>query len=171
MIGPVIARFMRAFEAHNAINVKTVKIYFQTSPGVPGKDKRGIEGLDYQVMCEGIPIQGDKTDKNGLAKVRIAPGVTTTLRILGSEYEVSLLGGLHPIEQMRGVQQRLTMLGYKTGPLHVDGRLAKTYNNPDIVTERTMLEFQADHGLFPDAMFGTKSEKVLKKIMKDSKAE
>ncbi len=171
MIGPVIARLLRVAKAHNSINVKTVKIYFQTSPGVPGKDKRGIEGLDYQVMCEGIPIQGDKTDKNGMAKVRVAPGVRTILKILGSEYEVSLIGGFRPIEQMRGVQQRQAILGYKIGLLHGDNRRANTYNNPNEDAERAILNFQADNDLFPDAMFGPKSEKALKKVMKNSKAE
>lgn len=171
MIGHVIARLLRVAMAHNSINVKTVKIYFQTSPGVPGKDKRGIEGLDYQVMCEGIPIQGDKTDKNGLVKVRVAPGVTTTLHILGSEYEVSLLGGHHPVEEMRGVQQRLTMLGYHTGALHGDNRRADTYENPNEETEREILNFQADHSCFPDAMFGPKSMKALKGVMKKSKGD
>lgn len=170
MIGPVIARFMRAFEAHNAINVRTVDIYFQSYPGAPNV-KRGVQGLDYEVLADGLPIQSGQTGDNGRIEVRVAPGVTTILKILGSEYDVSLIGGFHPIEEIRGVQQRLELLGYNPGPLHGDNRRANTYNNRDEDTERAILNFQADSGLFPDAMFGSKSEKALKKVMKNSKAE
>lgn len=169
-MNPVIARIVRVFEAHNAINVRTVDIYFQSYPGAPST-KRGVQGLEYQVLADGILIQSGQTGDNGKVKVRVAPGVRTVLRILSSEYEVSLIGSFHPIEQMRGVQQRLAVLGYKIGHLHGDNRRADTYNNPDEDTERAILNFQADNDLTPDAMFGPKSEKALKKVMKNSKAE
>ena len=166
----VIARLLRLYEAFNTINLPTVDVYVQSAPGTPNI-KRGVKGLDYQVLIGGFPMQSGQTNNNGKIEVRLFPGLATTVKVLGSEYEVGLLGALHPIAEMRGVQQRLTLLGFHTGPLHGDNRRADTYENPDVDTERAVLIFQADNNLFPDAMFGPKSEKALKKLMKKSKAE
>jgi len=169
VIGIDLARLFLAAPGHNALNVKTVKVYFQRSAGTHAiVEKRGIKGLSYRILSSTGDVirEGSQTGKDGMVSVPVPAGQTVTLEILGSQYEVSIPGNLHPIGEMRGVQQRLSRLGYQVGPLHGDNRLANTYENPDETTERGILDFQADNDLFPDAMFGAKSQKALEKEIK-----
>jgi hypothetical protein len=167
--GHAVPRRAGGAGGHAAIQRRTVEIFFQRFPGTRGAS--GIRGLEYEVTVGGGPAQRNTTGNDGKVTLRLAPGTNATLRILGSEYEIHLSGGLHPIAEMRGVQQRLDMLGYYTGPLHGDNRRADTNNNPNEATERAMLDFQADRDLFPDAMFGSKSARELRQIIRDNSGE
>jgi hypothetical protein len=158
--GHAVPRRVGGAGGHAAIQRRTIEIFFQRFPGTRGAG--GIRGLEYEVTVGGGPAQRGTTGSDGKVTLRLAPGTNATLRILGSEYEIHLSGALHPIEEMRGVQQRLGTLGYYPGPLHGDGRRADTYNNPNEATERAMLDFQADNELFPDAMFGPRSIRALR---------
>jgi len=158
--GHAVPRRAGGAGGHAAIQRRTVEIFFQRFPGTRGAS--GIRGLEYEVTVGGGPAQRGTTGNDGKVTLRLAPGTNATLRILGSEYQINLSGAFHPIEEMRGVQQRLGMLGYYTGPLHGDGRRADTNNNPNEATERAMLNFQADNDLFPDAMFGPQSTRALR---------
>ncbi len=166
----VAARIVPDFDFHNAVNVRTVDVYIQDSAGAPG-DKRGVEGLQYEVLSNDQVIQTGLTDKEGKIQVFLFPEATTILKVLGTEYEVSLLGTLYPRTQLRGVQQRLDLLGYHPGTLHADAALAADYDNKTEGTEKAILDFQADNKLFPDAMFGPKSQQALEKLMTKTKAE
>ncbi|MDI6756320.1 MAG: hypothetical protein QME78_18270 [Thermodesulfobacteriota bacterium] len=158
--GHAVPRRAGGAGGHAAIQRRTVEIFFQRFPGTGGGS--GIRGLEYEVTVGGGPAQRNTTGNDGKVTLRLSPGTNATLRILGSEYEINLAGELQPIAEMRGVQQRLGMLGYYTGPLHGDDRRADTYNNPNEATERAMLSFQADNDLFPDAMFGPQSTRALR---------
>jgi len=106
-----------------------------------------------------------------MISIRLAPGATATLRILGSVYEISMTDELHPIEEMRGVQQRLAMLGYCPGPLKGDDARADTYVNPDAETERAILDFQVDNDLYADAQFGPTSSRALRNVVRNARGE
>ncbi len=166
----VAARIVPDIDANNAINVRTVDVYIQDSPGAPG-DKRGVEGLQYEVLSNDQVVQSGLTDKEGKIQVFLFPDARTILKVLGTEYEVSILGTLYPREQLCGVQQRIELLGYHPGSLHADAALAADYDNKTEGTERAILNFQADNKLFPDALFGPKSQEALEKLMTKTKAE
>jgi len=166
----VASRIIPDFDVNNAVNVRTVDVYIQDSAGAP-EDKRGVEGLQYEVLSNDLVVQTGMTDKEGKIQVFLFPGARTILKVLGTEYEVSLLGTLHPRAQLRGVQQRLDLLGYHPGTLHADAALAADYDNKTEGTEKAILDFQADNKLFPDAMFGPKSQQTLEKLMTKTKAE
>lgn len=101
---------------HNTINRRRIKIFFQRFPGTNAAS--GIAGLDFTVTVNGGPPVAGVTPADGKVEILLAAGDTATLSILGSQYSVSLLvGGLHPVTELRGVQQRLNMLGYNAGPL------------------------------------------------------
>ncbi len=165
MIHLVAARLARDAEvrsAYNAVSTRSVFVYTNKFPGVPERDNRGIEGLEYRILCDGTLIRNGRTAADGKIEVRLPAGRRVILEVLGSQYEISAMATLHPNDQIRGVQQRLEMLGYHVGSLHGDDRRASTYRNPDAATEQAMLEFQTDAGLFADARFGPQSQRRLR---------
>lgn len=166
-----VARLVQQFGQFNALNARTVNVYFQSYPGPPERDQRGIEDLEYSVRVDGEEVQSGRTGANGRVRVRLEVGKTTTVRAMGTDYELSALGALHPIEEFRGVQQRLGMLGYYAETLHGDNRRADTLHNPNEATERALLHFQADNNCFPDAMFGTRSRQALVRVMRNTRGE
>jgi len=167
----VISRIIRTRDAYNAINVPTVRVYVQRFPGRPEQDNRGVQDLDYRIVCDGAIVRRTQTPATGRIDLRLPPGMNVSLHVLGTEYRVTRLGALHPRAQIRGVQQRLEMLGYHVGALHGNADLASTFVNPDVDTEHAMLDYQADSNLFPDAQFGTNSQNALRNLMRDSRGE
>ncbi len=152
-----------------AVRLREIRVYFQKFPGTAAG--AGIDHLEYSVTVgDAPPVQG-RTGSDGMIAISLAPGATATLRVLGTEYALSLMDELFPIEEMRGVQQRLEMLGYFSGPLKGDDARADTYVNPDVATERAILDFQADNGLFADAQFGSTSSRTLKNVVRSARGE
>lgn len=168
----VVSRLVRTSTAYNAINVPTIIVYVQRFPGRPERDNRGVQGLDYRITCNGVQVRQAQTPATGRVDVRLPVGMNVSLHVLGTEYQVSRLAALHPRTEIRGVQQRLEMLGYHVGgALHGNADLASTYVNPNVDTEHAMLDFQADSNLFPDAMFGSGSLNSLRNLMRNSGGE
>jgi len=167
--GHAIPRRAADAGGHAAVRRRVVEIFFQQYPGTEGRS--GIAGLDYAVTVGGGPTRNGTTGNDGKITLRMAPGTTAMLRILGSAYRITLSGVLHPIVEIRGIQQRLGMLGYYTGALHGDNRRADTFHNPNEETERGMLDFQADADLFSDAMFGRDSSRALNRIIRDNRGD
>ena len=157
-------------EAGNAaIRLREIRVFIQKFPGT--NSRAGVDRLEYSVTVgDAPPVQG-RTGSDGMITIRLAPGSTATLTVLGSVYEIGLTDELHPIEEMRGVQQRLAMLGYCPGPLKGDDARADAYVNPDAETERAILDFQADNGLFADAQFGPKSSGQMKSVVRNARGE
>ena len=157
-------------EAGNAaVRLREIRVYVQKYPGTAAR--AGVDRMEYSVTVgDAPPVQG-QTGSDGMISIRLAPGATATLRILGSVYEISMTDELHPIEEMRGVQQRLAMLGYCPGPLKGDDARADTYVNPDAETERAILDFQADNDLFADAQFGPTSSRALRNVVRNARGE
>ena len=157
-------------EAGNAaVRLREIRVYVQKYPGTAAR--AGVDRMEYSVTVgDAPPVQGH-TGSDGMISIRLAPGATATLRILGSVYEISMTDELHPIEEMRGVQQRLAMLGYCPGPLKGDDARADTYVNPDAETERAILDFQVDNDLYADAQFGPTSSRALRNVVRNARGE
>ena len=154
-----------------AVRLREVRVYLQKYPGTAAR--AGVDQLEYTVAVGDAPPAQGRTGSDGMITIRLAPGTTARLRVLGSEYWISLADDLFPIEEMRGVQQRLEMLGYRPGPFPegvVDVR-ADTYANPNADTERAILDFQADNGLFADAQFGPASSRALGNAVRNAGGE
>jgi len=146
-------------------------VYLQKYPGTAAG--AGVDQLEYTVTVGDAPPVEGRTGSDGMITIRLAPGATARLRVLGCEYWISLADDLFPIEEMRGVQQRLGMLGYCPGPYPegvVDVR-ADAYVNPNAETERAILDFQADNDLFADAQFGPTSSRALGNVVRNAGGE
>ena len=164
-----IARRGEGEAGNAAIRLREIRVYIQKFPGTSSRS--GVDPLEYSVTVgDATPVQG-RTGGDGMITIRLAPGYTATLRVLGSVYEIGLTDELHPIEEMRGVQQRLAMLGYCPGPLKGDDEWADSYVNHDVATERAILDFQADNALFTDAQFGPTSSRALRNVVRDARGE
>jgi len=135
------------------------------SPDAPQDDVRGIMGVSFQVLINGSVVQSGTTPQDGRIDVRVPPGGSSTLQLLvdGSavaDYEITVeTGALDPANQVRGQQERLRMLGYQIGSDGPDGNgvnaaTADAMNVSNGEFERALLDFQADQGLFPDAIVG-----------------
>jgi len=169
--GHAVPRRGEGESGNAAVRLREVRVYLQMFPGTDSRS--GIDRLEYSVTAGDAPPVEGRTGSDGMITIRLAPGATATLRVLGSEYWISLADELFPIEEMRGVQQRLEMLGYCPGPFPegiVDVR-ADTYVNPNADTERAILDFQADNGLFADAQFGPTSSRALGNVVRNARGE
>jgi peptidoglycan hydrolase-like protein with peptidoglycan-binding domain len=173
-----IAKLVENSTANNTLNARTVNIFFQKFPGVSGSP--GIAGLEFTVTNpDGSVAQQGKTPSDGKIKIRISPGSSASLKILGSTYDVSLLGRtLFPRDELRGVQERLNILGYNAGTLRADNQKANARDaagnmglNDSEPSERAILNFQADNGLFTDAMVGPQTQGKINSVISSAGAE
>jgi peptidoglycan hydrolase-like protein with peptidoglycan-binding domain len=113
---------------------ETLDLIFQRYPGTDAAS--GIQGLEYEYTVAGSqPIRGT-TGADGRARLRVPPGETANLKVMGAEYQVRALTPMEPFNQTKGMQRRLNMLGYNAGP--VTGTLGPS-------TEYAVLNFQADN--------------------------
>ena len=158
----------------NTVNRRRVKIFFQRFAGTNAAS--GIAGLDFTITINGGPAIIGVTPADGKIEMLLSASDTAQLNILGSTYNVSLLvGGLHPVAELRGLQQRLNMLGYNAGALQADNTAPVTAgieNQSTIETELAITNFQSDNDpLFIDAIAGTKTQTRLRNNVKNSGGE
>jgi hypothetical protein len=157
---------------HSTIDRRRIKLFFQRFAGTDAHG--GIAQLDFVVRIGAdTPIQG-KTPANGLVQFLLGPGETAVVEVLGSSYEVTLAGPLANGSQLRGVQQRLSMLGYSAGPLEsgTPPVLAVTGQNQDVATERAIINFQSDHNpLVIDAVAGPRTQNSLNGVVRGAGGE
>ncbi len=160
----------------NTVNRRRIRIFFQRFAGTNAAS--GIAGLDFTVTIGTAPPTAGVTPADGKVEILLAAGETATLNILGSQYNVSLLvGGLHAVAQLRGVQQRLNMLGYNAGPLQGDNTAAVTpapaiENQSTLETELAMSNYQSDNDpLFIDAICGNRTQTNLRNKVRNTGGE
>lgn len=171
----------------NTVNRRRVQIFFQRFAGTNARS--GIAGLDFSVTVNGGPAVNGTTPADGKVEILLSAGDTAQLNILGSQYNVSLLvGGLHPVAELRGVQQRLNMLGYNAGGLQGDNTAPVTAapplvppsaaanppieNQSTLETELAMSNFQADNDpLFIDAITGTRTQTSIRNKVRNNGGE
>lgn len=196
-----VARGVDGAQPFNTIDMKTVKLFFQKSPGKPKGDARGIARLDFRVLAGGLTRTG-RTPKTGEVQALLHAGKGQVELLVGSvavaTYDITAdFGPLAPAAELLGQQQRLRHLGYQLGHggTNEDGvgtvavldispfpevardperdsddeelfdrKKKERKENKDIQeelfkdltfrTERSILDFQADSGLFADARVG-----------------
>lgn len=172
-----VARLNQGASNHNRLVGRRVTVFFQTAPGLPKSIKRGIEDLEYKVFWGAEEKQSGRTStaKDGKVVVVVSPdpNTQTILEILGTRYEIHRLQNLARANTIRGMQQRLSLLGYYFGALAANETVVDLtanqkgmYNNPNKETEKAILDFQADQDLFADAMYGPKTSKAMEKQLK-----
>lgn len=154
-----ISRLISGSPGFNTLNLPPpVPVHFHRSPDFPGGPARGISGLDFQVVTNGAVAQQGRTGADGRIDVRVPPGGSSTIQILFqgkvvAEYTVTVdSGALAAVNTVLGQQQRLRMLGYQIGHSGADGNGVDGAVNA--LFERSVLDFQADQNLFPDAAVG-----------------
>lgn len=106
--------------------------------GIPLINTPWVLLLDWKVVERG------KTDDEGRVEIRsrLRPGRIYELAYPGRTVEI--VGGTAPIETIRGMQVRLSALGYHPGP--ITGRA-------NARTTAALVQFQIDHGLPPDGVY------------------
>jgi len=172
-----VARLNQGASNHNRLVGRRVTVHFQTAPGLPKNIKRGIENLDYKVFWGAEEKQSGRTStrKDGKVVVVVSPNADTQtiLEILGTRYEIIRLQNLARANTIRGIQQRLNILGYYYGSLvaneaevNLPANQKDLYDNPNKETEQAILDFQADHDLFADARYGPKTSKEMNNQLK-----
>jgi hypothetical protein len=170
---PIVAtrRIVGSHHGPTTLNRRRVKIYFQSYPGTSAAS--GIAGLQFTVKVGKSPVVTGTTPKDGLIEIWLASGETASLKVMGTEYTVSALAGVpFPIDELRGMQQRLNMLGYNAGPLHADNTEAKKFIMDGEGNERAVINFQSDHDpLFIDALSGNQTRATLHKAVHDAGGE
>jgi hypothetical protein len=142
-----IARLVSGSSAFNTLNVRTVTIFLQKSPGKPG-DVRGINAQSFQVEKDGAVIQTGTTGADGKIRMRIEGGVSTLQLLAGAtpaEYTVTIRDdAIEAVATPAGQQRRLRMLGYHIGHTGPEGNGVDGVAAPSPEMDRSILEFQAD---------------------------
>jgi len=143
-----VARLFSGSSAFNTINVRTVELTFQKSPGKPG-DVRGISGQNFEVVKDGSVIQTGTTGADGKIQMRIQGGVSTLRLTTGgtpAEYTVTIRDdAIEAVNTPAGQQRRLRMLGYHIGHTGAEGNGVDGAAAPTPAVDRAVLEFQADN--------------------------
>jgi len=176
-----VARLVPSSAAFNTLNTPpAIPIHFHRSPDFPGGAPRGIAGLKFKVIVAGVVIAEPTTGPDGKVDVRGPPGGSATLQLIFggkvvAEYEVTIepnpLSDLNAGDavldpgsaaqatneatnatSIRGTQERLRMLGYQIGHGGAEGTGVSGVMTTE--WERSVLDFQADQGLLPDAKLG-----------------
>jgi len=166
-----IARLIKSSSAFNTLALPpAVPVFLQMSPGFPNGDKRGIVGLDFQVVSGGKVISQGKTADDGKIDVRVPVGGSSTVQLMFNgavvaSYEVKVTADpLAPVAAITGQMQRLRLLGYQIGHLGADGDgvdAAATAATVPMEFERSVLDFQADNGSFTDASVDANMQNLL----------
>lgn len=146
-----VARLIADINAFNAIMVQKADIYIQKYPGPPNVNA-GVEKLDYTVETNGRVTQSGKSGANGKIEVRVLIGSKTVLKVMGTEYEVSISGAAFaPVANHLGRKERLRYLGYQIGHYGPNKNGVDNNSTPRFEYERSVCDFQADKGNTHDA--------------------
>lgn len=178
-------------KAKGRLAAKTVDLYFQRSPGNPGAEDRGIEGLKVRVLGERWTGENETTDVDGRVVVKEettdADGhvavefpdpaeegkkkekVELTVQLLYEGRVVSTYKierrreEFEPVDKVSGQQRRLRILGYQLGHYGEEG-----YGVDGVMgrkTDRSILEFQADQEIKFDGIVGPDTKNKLEQAL------
>lgn len=142
-----ISRLIQSATGHNTINVPTVPVIFQRSPGVASGNDRGIADMDFRVTAGGKVLQTGRTPADGRIVVRLVAG-RAKLELLHNgnpiaEYDVRLhTAATEADSTINGIQRRLRMLGYQLG--HDSATQDGITNSITKPTDRAIQDFQID---------------------------
>jgi hypothetical protein len=183
----VVARLVPGATAFNTLNSPPpIPIHFHKSPDFPSAG-RGIVKLAFEVDVAGTIVSGT-TGADGKIDVRVPAGGSATIRLMVggnpvAEYEVTVdqnplsdLNAGDPIidpgtqpqatteatnaVSIRGTQERLRMLGYQIAHGGAEGTGVSGLLTAE--WERSILDFQVDQNLRPDAKVGPLTKAALR---------
>lgn len=119
---------------------------FQVFPGVKGTDaQRAIAGVPFTLSLDGgktfVNAASFKTSTDGGVSFLVPSNTPAILKIFDTEYLISALDSIEAKTTNKGVQSRLSLLGYELGD--IDGKIGSK-------SDRSLLNFQADSDLNAD---------------------
>lgn len=143
----------------NTVIFKPVKIMFQVFPGVNGNNaQRGIADVPFTLSLDGgktfVNAASFKTSIDGGVSFLVPSNTNAILKIFDTEYHISALDSIEAKTTRKGVQSRLSLLGYELGD--IDGKLGSK-------TDWSLLNFQADSNLNADGRIDTFTQNQLAK--------
>jgi len=140
----------------NVISPRFIKILFQLFPGVQGTDaQRGIAGVPYSFKVgDGAVVDGQKTTADGGVLLLVVSDAVITLTIFDTDYLINVKSSIEPWNTTKGVQRRLSLLGYEIGG--IDGQIGGW-------TDWALLNFQAESDLNADGRIDANTQNQLKK--------
>ena len=101
-------------------------------------ENRPLDDQDYELWLDGKIFKEDRTTSEGMIECNLPDGVRSGhVIIAGLRFELDL-GHLDPVTRIKGVQERLSNLGYNVGP--IDGEVGRR-------TRAAVAAFQRDQGL------------------------
>jgi hypothetical protein len=148
-----LARSLAANLTRNALTLREVRVRFQVAGGAD--DALGIAGLDWQLLRDGTELAHGQTGRNGEISVMMTAWETLVLRVLGTDYNLSIHPGLQAETALPGQQKRLDALGYLTGQLLTP--IASSVPDDGLDgprTQQAIMNFQCDQNLKIDGLAG-----------------
>jgi hypothetical protein len=138
-----VSRSSAAKENINKLRFHRLKVYVQLFPGkFAAAQGRAMNGdIEFRLYIDGKFSQSGNLAPDGSADLLIPNCIKAELDVLGTRYVLSSSANLAAFDTLKGIQQRLRLLGY----FH---READEKWDADF--DRAVLNFQADHGLQPD---------------------
>lgn len=138
-----VARSSRAKENINKLRFHRLKVYLQLIPGNFSEPENRAMSVDieFRLYINDKYAQSGNIAADGSANLLIPSGSKAQLEVLGTRYALTTITKLAPCESLKGMQQRLRLLGY----FHRDAD-----EKWDAEFDRALLNFQADHGLEPN---------------------
>jgi hypothetical protein len=116
------------------LKIHKVELIFQKYPGTDAQ--AAIRGLEYEVKIGSGPARKATLGNDGKIIIRIPAGQYASVKIMGTEYKIRRQPVLKAKNTLKGVQQRLNLLGYNAG--YIDGIMGPK-------TEYAVLNYQADN--------------------------
>jgi hypothetical protein len=114
-------------------------------------------GIPYILVVDAYRYEGE-TDSSGVLKHLIRPDAREGMLMLGEQSEERYLlriGRLDPVEELSGIQARLSNLGYMFGP--IDGTSGPS-------TSMAIRAFQSEHELTPTGMIDEATKQKIREI-------
>jgi len=138
-----VSRSSAAKENINKLRFHRLKVYLQLFPGkfAAAQDRAMNVDIEFRLYIDGKFSQSGNLAPDGSANLLIPSCNKAELDVLGTRYVLSPSANLVAFDTLKGIQQRLRLLGY----FH---READEKWDADF--DRAVLNFQADHGLKPD---------------------
>jgi hypothetical protein len=148
-----VARQTRDRDTSNVLNFARAPIVIRDIPGPEGIP---LMNTPWTLLLDGEEIASGETDEEGRVNILNAldPEKTYELQYPGRSITISKTE-LEGVDSVKGMQQRFVELGYNPGP--VDGD-----HGPR--TKWALMEFQNDHALEVDGIYGPQSTKKLTEV-------
>ncbi|MGK2231241.1 MAG: hypothetical protein ACI92O_000399 [Colwellia sp.] len=140
-----VSRSSATKENINKLRFHRIKVYLQLFPGTFANEENRAMSVDieFRLYINGKYAQSGNIAADGSATVLIPSGNKAELDVLGTMYALTPTANLAPFDSLKGIQQRLRLLGY----FH---READEKWDADF--DRAVQNFQADHGLHSDGI-------------------